>query len=116
MSNIRIYMESNQWWVQDKHGTHPVTFQLGDVNWSLTDVSIGATIQFQFYDQKYRLELVQGGMFDIYQYTEKDEYVDELLLPPMNPFTVFFKKTGKHVKSGEVITIPIYHTFDKQLY
>lgn len=129
MSDILIFAQDGKWFTTDQHGTHPVTFELSGSNWQLTEIAVGydaepgenyVELEFELYNRKFEIKMFQCGNFKIHRVHQDAKFgrtpVKELYLPEGSSFTSFFKKTGKHVTTGEKIKIPIYHTFDKQIY
>lgn len=124
MEDIRIYkVPSKGWYVTDAHGEHSVTFILKTEGWEIDYIERWNEereewdeihLTFEMRGKKHRLEFMINGEFNIY--IDRVKLSHEFFLNPGNPFTQFFKKTGKHVLTGKEITIPIYHSFDKQMY
>lgn len=124
MATLRIYKEKlkysnvERWWIEDSHGIHPVTFELGDVTWNV-HANCELAVNFKFWNTSYLIRTKNQEQFYIARYATSGRHatkIDELILPRYSPFTAYFKKTGQHVVTGKTITIPIYHTFDKQMY
>lgn len=127
MNDLIIYWKDHDgYYIKDEYGEHPVSFQLSEVNWNFTGVyGYGGSeliddylkfgIELKLRDDVWIIRFDLTGKFYLYNTVNKKDN-DRLSIPPNLEFASYFKKTGKHVITGDIITIPINCSFNKQIY
>ncbi|WPJ69197.1 hypothetical protein PAZH1_74 [Pseudomonas phage PA_ZH1] len=127
MHDLVIYWKAHDgYYIQDEYGEHPVTFQFAEINWNFTgayvyggseliDDHLRFGIDFKVRDIEWQIRFDLDGKFTLYNMSNNDRD-DTFVIPVTSKFAQFFKKTGKHVVTNEVITIPVNCSFDKQIY